>query len=117
MVERVSWQVNIVEGPKFGKYKINLKDLDQIGVNAIKKALENAEFIFIDEIGPMELKSEKFARVVETALDSEIPVIAVIHQRSRHHFILNVKNRDDVTTFEVSQENREFLHKEIIEMM
>lgn len=105
------------EGPRFGKYKINLQDLDLIGVNALKKALENADFIFIDEIAPMELQSEKFKREIEATLNSEKPVIAVIHQRSRHKFIQNVKKRADVTIFEVSFKNRDYLDKEILKLM
>jgi nucleoside-triphosphatase len=65
----------------------------------------------------MELKSNKFSKAVESALDSDKTVIAVIHQRSRHRFILDVKNRDDVTLFEVSRDNRESLDAEILQTL
>jgi len=104
-------------GPRVGKYKVNLKDLEEIGISAVEKALTGADFIIIDEIAPMELKSPKFSRVVEKALDSEISVLAVIHKRSNHPFILKVKNRDDVVVFEVKRENRGVLDREILEAL
>lgn len=106
-----------VEGPKFGKYRINLQDLDQIGVNALKKALEDTDFILIDEIAPMELASEKFKREIESTLNSEKPVIAVIHQKSKHEFIQNVKKRSDITIFGVSYKNRNYIDNEIIKLL
>ncbi len=108
---------NVGEGPRIGKYKVNLKDLDEMGVSAIEKALKDADFIFIDEIAPMELKSHKFIKTVEKALDSEKTVLGVIHKKSTHPFIVKVKNRDDVTIFEVTHENRESLAQEILKLL
>ncbi len=105
------------EGPSVGRYGVNLEDLDRIGIPALERAVSEADFIFIDEIAPMELQSTKFSEMVEAALDSEKPVIGVIHKRSRHPFILKVKNRSDVTLIEVSTENRDFLHEDILEIL
>lgn len=104
-------------GPRVGKYKVNLGDLENIGISALENAVYGADFIFIDEIAPMELKSPKFAEVVERVFDSEIPVLAVIHKRSSHPFILKVKNRDDVVVFEVTRENRGVLDQKILELI
>lgn len=105
------------KGPSVGRYKVNLKDMHIVGIKALKKAVKDADFIFIDEIAPMELKSKKFSKEVEAALDSEKPVIAVVHQRSRHKFIFDVKNREDIIIFEVSNENRDYLDREILKYL
>jgi len=105
------------EGPSVGRYEVNLEDLEQIGIPALERAVSEADFIFIDEIAPMELQSTKFSEVVEAALDSEKPVIGVIHKRSRHSFVLKVKDRDDVVLLEVSPENRDFLHEDILKSL
>ncbi|MGF7117846.1 nucleoside-triphosphatase THEP1 [Methanobacterium oryzae] len=47
-------------GPKVGKYKINLGDLNEIGVSAIRNSLKESDYIMIDEIAPMELHSKEF---------------------------------------------------------
>lgn len=49
--------VNQKSGPQVGKYRVNLEDLDEIGAEAIKKAVENFDVVAVDEIGPMELFS------------------------------------------------------------
>ncbi|MCX8191270.1 MAG: nucleoside-triphosphatase, partial [Nitrososphaerales archaeon] len=38
-------------GPRFGRYRINLKDLAEVGANALKWAIENSDIIVCDEIG------------------------------------------------------------------
>lgn len=105
------------EGPHVGKYGVNLKDLNEIGVPAIENAVKSSDYIFIDEIAPMELHSKHFCSAVEAAMDSKKPVIAVIHKRSGHPFVSKIKARDDVSIFEVTHENRDFLDEEILEIL
>ena len=102
------------EGPRLGKYGVNLSDLDDIGPSSIYHALDEADFILIDEIAPMELKSQNFCRAVLEAFNSPKTVIAVIHKKSRNNFILKLKSRDDVEIFHINKENRDSIHYDII---
>jgi nucleoside-triphosphatase len=43
--------VNQKYGPRIGKYRVNLEDLDNIAAEAIATAIENADVVAIDEIG------------------------------------------------------------------
>lgn len=104
-------------GPKVGKYKVNLKDLNEIGVSAIRNSLKESDYIMIDEIAPMELHSKGFQNVVEEALNCEKPLLAVIHRRSNHSLILKIKNRKDVLILEVTFENRDLLPDEILDIL
>jgi nucleoside-triphosphatase len=54
---------------------------------------------------------------VETAFNNEKPVLAVIHRNSNHPFILKTKERNDVSIFEISPENRDSLHNEILDIL
>ncbi len=105
------------KGPTIGKYRVNLEDIREIGVLSLEKALETSDYIFIDEIAPMELKSSSFSPVVWEVLESKKPVVAVIHQRSRHPFILKVKNREDVVIFNLTVENRNQVLEEILGLL
>ncbi|MEN4018149.1 MAG: NTPase [Methanobacterium sp.] len=105
------------KGPKVGKYKVNLKDLNEIGVPAIENALKRSDYVMVDEIAPMELHSKEFQKAVEKAFDDEKPVLAVIHRKSTHPFISGIKIRDDLLEFEVTLENRDLLHKEILNIL
>ncbi|MCC7564406.1 MAG: NTPase [Methanobacterium sp.] len=102
-------------GPKIGKYGVNVDDIREIGIKALKNALKTADYIFIDEIGPMELKSTSFSQTVWEVMESQKPVIAVIHQRSRNSFILKVKNRKDALIFNLTMQNRDSLTEEILD--
>lgn len=95
-----------------GKYKVNLKDLEEIGVKAIEKGIEERKIIFIDEIGKMELFSEKFKEVVLKALDSENKVLATI-MLAQNPFADKIKARKDVKLFYLKRENFEEVKKEI----
>jgi len=57
--------INQKTGPKVGKYRVNIEDLNTVGAQAIIEAVEKCELIVIDEIGPMELVSEKFKEAVK----------------------------------------------------
>ncbi|MCM8763094.1 MAG: NTPase [Candidatus Omnitrophica bacterium] len=95
---------------RLGRYGINLKDLEEIGVRAIKEALKNKDVVIIDEIGKMELFSQKFKEVVLEALNSEKRIIGVVHRENRG-FLKDIKSRPDIELFELNLENQ----KEILE--
>jgi len=107
--------VNQKTGPRVGKYRVNLKDLDSIGVEAILKATRESDVIAIDEIGPMELFSENFRRAVKEAVESGKLVVGVIHWKARDGLVDAVKKRQDAEVFTVTFENREKLHQQVID--
>jgi len=100
-------------GPQVGKYRVNREDLDFIGAKAIADAMEKCAVISIDEIGPMELFSEKFKEATRKALESNKPVVAVVHWKARSKLINEAKSREDSETFTVTQENRNKLPETI----
>ncbi len=113
---RKGWlaHVNQPVGPKLGKYRVNLKDLDAIGAESIRNAVENAQIILIDEIGPMELFSQAFREAVVEATNSSKPLLGTIHFKARDPLINTIKNRGETEIIEVTYENRAHLHKVLI---
>ncbi len=107
--------VNQPTGPQVSKYKVNLNDLETIGVKAIQKALREADLVVIDEIGPMELFSQAFKQVVKDAVDSNKLILGVIHHSARDSIIESIRKRDDAETLEVTFENRSRLHNTLIQ--
>jgi nucleoside-triphosphatase len=106
--------VNQSSGPRIGKYRVNLDDLKNIGVNSILNAIKNADVIIIDEIGPMELFSQAFKDVILQAIDSTKPLIGTIHFKAQNALINAIKARNDVEILEVTNENRQSMHNIII---
>ncbi len=98
--------VNHKSGPQVGKYRVNIEDLDFIGAKAIYDAIENCAIIAIDEIGPMELFSEKFKEAARKALKNSKPFLAVVHWKAADKLIKEAKSRKDSEIIIVTQENR-----------
>jgi nucleoside-triphosphatase len=92
-----------------------LEDLDAVGAEAILKAVRECDVIAIDEIGPMELFSEKFRLAVKKAVESSKLIIGVVHWKARHRLIDEVKAREDVEICAVTYENRDKIHEAIVE--
>ncbi len=107
--ERILAHVDQRNGPQVSKYRVNVTNVDELSESAINRALNEADFLVIDEIAPMEIYSEGFKKAVLVALDSPKPLLAAIHQRTRTGFIGEIKVRDDIEIFEVTQRAREEL--------
>lgn len=106
--------VNQEHGPQVGKYRVNLDDLNHVGVGAIMKAIESCDVVAIDEIGPMELYSDKFRETVMKAFQSMKPVVATVHWRERHRLMSEHSEVGDAHLFEVTIYNREKLHELVV---
>jgi nucleoside-triphosphatase len=104
---------------KVGKYGVDINALEKIGVPAIEKAIldENVNIIVIDEIGKMEMLSEKFCEMVIEALDSDKPILVTLHKKSRTPLLQDVRRRDDIRILEVTPVNRNLLPYKIEKIM
>jgi len=106
--------VNQQDGPQVSKYRVNLRDLETIGADSVRNAVAKAQIVIVDEIGPMELFSPAFKESVIQAVNSQKPVLGVIHHRARDPLINSVKTREDVEIIEVTHENRGHIHNLLI---
>jgi len=100
-------------GPRVGRYRVNLKDLAAVGVRALERASREADLIVIDEIGPMELTSPDFRRSLRVCIDSEKPILAVVHESMNDPLIEELKSISGETTIVVGLENRDTLVAEV----
>jgi nucleoside-triphosphatase len=96
-------------GPQVGKYHVNLADLEAVGAKAIAEATENCLVAVVDEIGPMELFSQKFKAAVKSALESDKVVLGVVHAKAKDPLITEAKRREDTEVFLVTPANRDGL--------
>ena len=96
---------------RVGKYFVNIEDIDEIGVKSILDSLKK-DLIVVDEIGKMELFSEKFRDAVLRALDTG-RVLGTI-RLGKDPFVEGIRGRRDVEIILVTLENRDFLVDEVI---
>jgi len=101
---------------KVSKYGVNLKDLEEIGVKEIEEGLKEDCLIVIDEIGKMELFSEKFKEVVLKALASKNKVLGTIMLKE-NSFCDKIKKREDTKVFYLTRENFQEIKKEVQKLL
>jgi len=88
------------QGPRVGKYRVNL--------NGITKAIAvvngtSADVVFLDELGPLELKSPGFKQMVDRLLSSDRVAVVVVHRNLAPNF----------ECIEVTMDNRETLLEDL----
>ncbi|RLE81463.1 MAG: hypothetical protein DRJ51_03755 [Thermoprotei archaeon] len=106
------------KGPRVGKYRVILEDLESVGVEAIEQAIAEADVVFIDEIGPMELFSQKFQETVVRALESPKPLIGTVHIRARAFpFTRKILEKYKPLVIELSLSNRNRVPFQIYELL
>jgi nucleoside-triphosphatase len=103
-------------GPRVGKYRVCLPDLERVAVPALRSATAAGGIVVIDEIGKMELFSAAFREAVLEALDSAARVLATIHAR-REPFGDRIRARDDVSLLALTRENRDRLTEEVLAVL
>ncbi|MFQ5552449.1 MAG: NTPase [Thermoplasmata archaeon] len=102
---------------KVGAHGVDIEALNGIGVNAVRRATEEADIVVVDEVGKMEMESEEFVEAVKDALDSEKPVILTLHKKSRNPLLQDIRRRDDVRILEVTPVNRNLLPYKIVGLL
>ena len=107
--------VNQPVGPQVGKYRVNMQDLEGIGAAAVERAVEQLDVVTIDEVGPMELFSEKFKDAVQKAAESRKLLIGVVHWKARNSLVDQLKTREDAEVLVVTLENRNTIHNDLVE--
>ncbi len=101
---------------KVGKYGVDVQAIDSVAVSAIDDAIARNKIIIIDEIGKMELFSERFREAVVRAFDSPNPTIAVIMLKP-NPFANSIKRKPGMRIVEVTLSNRDSLPQDIEEFL
>ncbi len=99
---------------RVGKYGVHLQDLEQVGVEALWRAVKqpHVSVVVVDEIGKMELFSPAFREAVQGALASSKAVVATVMIGSQP-WVDALKARSGVTLVEVTPANRQALPDQI----
>ena len=100
-----------------GRFGVDMKKLEEVGVHAIETAIDKADIIVIDEVGKMEVESPTFVSAVKRALDATKPMLLTLHKKSRNPLLQDIRRRDDVRILEVTPINRNLLPFKIIKLL
>jgi nucleoside-triphosphatase len=112
------WLARISEGggPRVGRYFVASKDLEEIGVGALSRAVEeDARLIIVDEIGPMEMTDPAFRIAVSKILEAGRMVVATVKYGSHYPEVEQVQG--EVVRLEVAKNNREAVYRRAISQL
>ncbi len=102
-----------IESPyRVGKYMVDLKGFEYF-LDSTAFLDPSTTVTIIDEIGKMECLSPKFKKLIKAILNSEKLVLATIALKGSG-FIEEIKRRQDIKLFEMTQDNRYSLLLEIL---
>ena len=76
--EAVLASVDLPGPPRVGKYGVDVAALERVGVPALEAAAASADVVLVDEIGKMEMASNRFRQAVESTLDAGCCVLGSI---------------------------------------
>lgn len=102
--------------PRVGRYGVDVTSFENTALPELEEAVGRREIIVIDEIGKMEMFSNRFKNLVLQALDGPAPVLAVISE-SGNGFIDGIKKRKDVKLFTLSRQARDALIPDIATLL
>lgn len=115
-VEATLAHTDLKAGPRVSKYRVDLRALEDVGVASLWTAIEEAQYVVIDEIGKMELFSERFREAVRDAVQSEKPVIGTV-MTGWNPFVSNLEKLPRVTILEVTPANRDGMAEHVLDLL
>lgn len=94
---------------KVGSYGVNIKEFEAVVIPLLEKAIEQRDkIIVIDEIGKMELFSEKFVNLVKKIIFTDnFNILATIPSRDVHPVVGLIRRLKEGQLIEITTENRD----------
>lgn len=126
--QRVGFRIVTVDGqegtlasigrkpPTVGRYSIHVEEFEKLALPQLDPEMTPADLYVIDEIGKMELLSQKFRNKLIDLLAHPSNLLATIAKKGKG-FIEQIKGRNDIELTEVTRENRDRLSEEIAKRM
>ena len=105
--------VDIKGSPRVGRYGVDLEEFERLALPALEVP---ASVVLIDELGKMELASERFREAVLALFERPVPIVATVHT-FRHPFTDELKQRRDVSTIKLTSANRDRLPEELLNLL
>jgi len=114
--EAVLASVDITGPPRVGKYGVDIGALERVGVPALEEAATSADVLVVDEIGKMEMASDRFQKAVESALDTGCCLLGSI-LLAPHPWADAIKARPEVLVVGLTPLERERIRKRLVSLV
>ncbi len=103
-------------GPRIGKYTVDTRDLETIGVDAIRNAIEGtSRLVLVDEVGPMEMTSKPFREVISRLFRTGKPTVVTVKYGSHYEEAEEARLSAGTSMITITPDNRSRVITRIIE--
>jgi nucleoside-triphosphatase len=99
--------------PRVGKYGVDLEAFERVALPALESPPADG-VVVVDELGKMELASERLCERVLELLDEPITAVATVHA-FRHTFTDELKSRPGIELIRLTRANRDALPAQLAE--
>ncbi|CAD5123131.1 DgyrCDS11505 [Dimorphilus gyrociliatus] len=103
------------KGPQVGRYTVNLRSFESLAVDSL--STNGNKICIVDEIGKMELFSEKFKKAVTELFKQDLIILATVPEKrfgSSLNFVENLCKRSDVKLITIARSNRDQMVSEVL---
>jgi nucleoside-triphosphatase len=107
--------VEIKGSPRVSRYGVDIEEFERLALPELD-APPSDGVVLIDEIGKMELASDRFREAVLALMQEPVPVVATVHT-ARHPFTDALKRRPEVSTVKLTAANRDRLPEELLNLL
>lgn len=110
--------VNIESNYRISRYGVDLEAFERLCISELENAVKdnNVKYIVIDEIGPMQLFSEKYKALLISLLNCDKPIIGTIFMNS-YEWLDDFKKQKNVNLIEITFDNRDSLPLQLVELL
>jgi len=114
--EGILSHIDVKGPPRVSKYGVNLRNLEGIGVAALIQAVANGRCVVVDEIGKMELFSQRFREVILAAIEGDSTVVGTV-LKAQNNWVDDLKALPQVTILEVTEANRDHTAQRVLSLL
>ena len=116
--EGVLAHTNLQSEYKISRYGVDVNKFEELCLVEINKSIndDNIKYLIIDEIGPMELFSNRYKELLIELLNSKKPVIGTIYMNS-YEWLDDFKKKEGVNLIELTLDNRDQMPSKIVDMV
>jgi nucleoside-triphosphatase len=107
--------VDIKGSPRVSRYGVDLDQFQRLALPELDSPPSGGA-VLVDELGKMELASERFRDAVLALMEAPVPVVATVHT-ARHPFTDQLKGRKDVSIVRLTAANRDRLPTELADRL
>ena len=129
--ERVGFRIRTLDGKtgllshvdidseyRISRYGVDIDAFEGLCISELENAIndDNVKYIVIDEIGPMQLFSERYKELLIQLLSCKKPIIGTIFMNP-YEWLDDFKKKDNVNLIEITFENRDSLPLQLVETL